>query len=779
MKPPSVRLILTDAFLVTLFALVALSPLRDPYGGWRWAVAGGLGTALGLGVAHLARRLRFGPWLTALATLVVYLGLGPALATPDTAGGGVAPTPEALRALISGLINAWRDSLTMLTPLGHTGTVLVVPYVMGLVGGVVSGTVLWRTKRAGGAALLVLVMFVLAAAFGSRVADLPLVRGLVLAAGLLIWLRWRSTRSATVAWTRRLLLTSVVVIVAGVAATGASAVTAGPSRDVLRDHVDPPFDPLDYPSPLSRFRAYIDDNGLAKKALFTTTGLKSGERIRLATMDTFDGIVWNVAGGPTAPTQSGSFGRFLGARAPGTTRVSITIGDYAGPWVPTVGETKEATATHDGRTDRATLAGLLYNPATGTMAQLGGVQPGTTYRFQVKQQRTPDDVQSVESASGLSSQAPPDIGVLTKRVQQWITAAGGPSGGALAQTLTDQFRQGYFSDGKTGQAPSAAGHGVKRIVDLVTPDQMVGDAEQYASAMGVAAQLRGLPARVVMGFVVQTVDSRGVGTVLGNDVDAWVEVNLAGFGWVPFAPTPDKDRTPQQQKTKDDPKPQPSVLQPPVVPDEPIDDENKAPQGAGKRSQNGNLGDLLGTVLRYGTYAVGTGVVTSPIWGLLLAKRVRRRRRRSAPDPVARVSGGWKEIADRARDLGTRLPSSNTRYESSVALSERYPDSDVTGLALVADRHVFGPGRPSDEDVASYWADVDTALKRLRKSAPWWRRSISGLNPVSLPWRTWVRRHAETVLRWIREAWSSRPARAGRGLLADATSVVRRKRVKQ
>lgn len=778
MRPVSLRLVLTDSVVFLLLSLVALSPLHDPYGGWRWALAGGAGTALGLGVAHFAGRMRLGPWLTALTVVVVYLALGPALAVPQIAAGGVAPTPGALRALLTGVIHAWSDSLTMVTPLGSLGTVLVVPFILGLLAGVIGGTLLWRSRHPGSAALIPVALFLMSAAFGSRVAELPLARGLALAAGLLVWLRWRSAPSTKVAWGRRLALTAVVVVSAGAVATGVSVATAGPSRDVLRDHVQPPFDPLDYPSPLSRFRAYIDDNGLATKQLFTTTGLHTGDRIRLATMDTFDGVVWNVAGGPTAPTQSGSFGRFVGEESTGSREVSITIGNYSGPWVPTVGETTQAAAIREGGDDPATTASLLYNGATGTMAQLGGVVPGTTYRFQVQMPNDAAGAAELAANGSLSSTPPQTIDALTKRVQQWTTADGSPSGGALAQSLAEHFREGFFSDGKPGQAPSAAGHGVKRITDLVTPDQMVGDAEQYASAMGLAAQSRGLPARVVMGFVVHDVDPNGVATVVGNDVDAWVEVNLDQVGWVAFSPTPDKDRTPQRQQTKDDLKPQASVVQPPVVPQEPNDDEGRAPQGAGQKTPHAGLGELMGTIARYVAAAGAVVVVTSPVWGLLLVKRTRRRRRRSDPDPVVRVSGGWRELSDQARDLGTRLPQSSTRYESSLALSQRFPDSEVTTLALVADRHVFGPHQPSEPEVAEYWADVDTALKRLRRSVPWWRRPIAALSPASLPWRAWVRRVNRSARGRLHSVWMSRPARASVGRLGALRPSRRRGQVR-
>ena len=318
---------------------------------------------------------------------------------------------------------------------------------------------------------------------------------------------------------------------------------------------------------------------------------------------------------------------------------------------------------------------------------------------------------------------------LAKRVDRWLAEAGGPSGGGLAATLEDQFKRGFYSDGKAGQAPSSAGHGVKRLTDLVTPEDMIGNDEQYASAMAVAAQDGGLAARVVLGFVVP--DDSGV--IKGTDVHAWVEVKLRRAGWVTFDPTPDKSRTPKQQHNDPLPEPQPAVLQPPVVPKAPNDLDSVSPQGAGKqrRQQRGNGLRLVVVAL---TYAGLAGVVTSPLWLLLFAKSLRRRTRRNADDVEARVSGGWLEILDGARDHGARLPASNTRYENSVVLARRFATAEAVDLAVVADRHLFGSRTPTGEDAAAYWAAVDRTLQRIRASAPAWRRPLAAVSPASIPW---------------------------------------------
>ncbi|MEI2714940.1 MAG: transglutaminaseTgpA domain-containing protein [Nocardioides sp.] len=731
-QPVGTRLMLVDALVLLTLSAVAVSPLLEAYGGWRWLLAAVVGTALGLGLAALSRWLRWGPIVTALALFVIYLIFGPALAAPSEAAFGVLPGPQGLRSVLTGLVTAWRDSLTMVTPLGSLGNVLVVPWVLGLVSGLLGGVFLWRSRFPGVAAVVLAGTFMVAAAFGDRVTGLTLSRGLVLAICLLVWTRWRAMRDVRVAWARRLALTAAVLLTAGLASSGLALATMPHSRDVLRDHVEPPFDPQDYPSPLSRYRAFSEERLLGDKVLFRTAGLAKGDRIRLATMDTFDGVVWNVAGGPQAPTESGSFGRLAPqSAAKGERDVEITVVDYSGPWVPTFGMAREADVRTDGRLDTDATRRLLFNKATGTMAQLGGVRSGATYRFRTLPPAEIDDPETYDAAPSVRPAAPPDIPALTKRVQRWMGEAGSPAGGAAAAVLADEFQKGYYSDGLPGQAGSPAGHGIKRLTDLVAPEAlMIGNDEQYASAMGVASQQQGLPARVVLGFVVPD----ATGEIKGADVQAWVEVDLTGVGWVAFAPTPDENRKPKQLQEDPQPQPQPNVLQPPVVPTEPDDTDKRAPQGAGKKIRN-QRDPILQEVVAWAKYPVGALAVTSPIWGVLLLKRVRRSRRRRRGSPSDRVAAGWREVTDRACDLGVKLPASHTRVESVQSLIGRYPSADLGALAARADEHAFGPDDATDAEAKEYWSQVGPALSRLRKSAPRWRRPLVVLSLASVPWR--------------------------------------------
>ena len=216
--------------------------------------------------------------------------------------------------------------------------------------------------------------------------------------------------------------------------------------------------------------------------------------------------------------------------------------------------------------------------------------------------------------------------------------------------------------------------------------------------------------------------------------------------------------------------PQPYLPQPPEVPQEPGEADQAPPQGAGENT-GFDLWGLILTILGYLVDLLKLLLLLSPIWGLLLAKRLRRNRRRRAGDPVVQLSGGWREVTDRARDLGVRLPVSNTRYQNGLVLDGRFPDAEAPRLASVADRHVFAPGQPTPDEVESYWDDVHTALVRMRTSVPWWRRWIAVLSPASIPWADLARRARSRAVGLARFARRSGPARWG----ADRAAALRRR----
>lgn len=725
-------LVAVDLLPLCLVTVLALSPLDAAFADRRWLVVGLVGLLIAAGTTLLARALRWGPLLTLLTLAVGYLLIGPAAAAPQQAVAGFLPGLDAIRLLVTGVVESWRSVLTLPVPLGSTRGELVVPLLVSVIGGAVATTMLWRSRWAGGAAVAVLGMFVVSAAFGVQGDDLPIVRALLLGVVLLAWLRWRALRSVRTSWIRRVALGTAVAGLAGVAAWGCASL-ADPHREVMRDYVVPPMAELALKSPLARYRDYYKNH--KTDVLFTFTGLPAGEPlVRLASMDSFDGVVWNVA---TSDVNTGTSAFRPAPASRSGAAVEVEIGEYAGPWVPTVGVATGATLTGDADSDAERE--LLINTATGSLAEYGNTRSGDVYRIDwtPREDRTNELLAAkVDRAFTVTQMSFPPIEKLDALAQSWISKSGARTDFERAVALEKGFRQaGYYNDGLKEDAgkrgASASGHGAKRLADLVADEtRMVGNDEQYASAMAYVAQRMGLPARVVLGF--EKVGSEGA--VTGDDIAAWVEIPFERHGWVPFDPTPPEDKIPPPQQDSNVPVPQPYVVQPPVLPQEPADVQGVPPEGAG-RDLADRLWDVILMVLRVFWKIILVLLWLAPLWLILLYKAVTRHRRKNAPDPLDRISGAWREMTDRARDLGARIPTGNTRHETSVVVGQRFPSSEPTGLAAVADRHVFGPGTPHQDDIKAYWTDVESALKRMRADAPWWRRHLGWFSLASIPWR--------------------------------------------
>src|SRR5690606_34926017 len=112
-------------------------------------------------------------------------------------------------------------------------------------------------------------------------------------------------------------------------------------RTVLRTATEIPFDPRETVSPLSGFRANWQ-GPVADSVLLRVDGLPDGALLPIATLDTYDGVVFSV-GSPAVSTESGTFRRVpsaidrsgaIGERV----RIAVTVQGYSGIWVPLTGQ---------------------------------------------------------------------------------------------------------------------------------------------------------------------------------------------------------------------------------------------------------------------------------------------------------------------------------------------------------------------------------------------------------------------------------------------------------
>jgi len=755
----------TDCLVVALLMVIGLLALGPAFGGAGYLIAGIGGIVLGTAIALTGWRLSWNIVIVAAVTIVVYLVFGGALAAPTTTLFGVIPTLETVRTLILGVVFSWKDVLTLVTPVGTFAGVLVVPFLSALVATVLATSFALRLRHAVWALLPAVALFVTAIAFGTREGAFPIAQGLAFAGIALAWAAWRrhEARVAASAGTTvesgasgggsssaadpeaaKKLRTTRLALGAGlvVAALGAGFVTGGvlmpaSAREVIRDQIVPPLDLHDYASPLVGFRSYVRD--FKEESLFTVQGLPDGARIRLATLDAYDGIVYNVAG--DGSSGSGTFVRVSNdiandvAGTPAT--LDFTLTGLDGVWIPDAGYLDSFTFTGD---RAATLKDALhYNAATGVALDTQALTEGDSYTMDVVIPPTLNDEQLSDRSIGTqvvprATGVPDDVSSLAS---EYLGDASTPIQ-QVRNIATGLSQNGFFSHGLEGEAVSRAGHGAERIASLLSATQMVGDDEQYAVAMALMVRSMGMPARVVMGFYPEKYSGTAASyDITGDNLHAWVEVPFEGAGWVAFDPTPPKDQIPLEEapKPKSDPKAQ--VLQPPPPPQQPAelppdirtqdtDQEEVKPDGF----------DFLPVFLIGGGLLALLIVVLGPLLLILSLKLRRRKRRRLADRPADRVSGGWDEIVDRAGDLGTPVAAGATRRDNAMALAAAYPEAPVVAVATRADTSVFGPGDPSAEEIDQYWTEVDVVVQNMAKSASWWKRFAAAWSIGSF-----VRRH--------------------------------------
>ncbi len=721
------------ALVVVLGAtLVGFAPV---WGSTGYLVPAVGGAVLGLAVAWLGAWRRW-PAVTVLAVAVVgYLLLGGALALPADTIGGVVPSLTTLTDLLRGAVTGWKEFVTTVPPMHSFPELAVVPFLLMLVTALLAGTIAWRSRRPVWALLPVVAAFVGVILLGTVIAAYPVVQGLVLGCVGLLWAGWRVTaarlgahqvtteasRAATQRlWWHRVRTGAAMLAVGGVAAAfAAPALLPDEPRTVLRETVVPPLDLHEFVSPLTAFRKYAND--MRENEMLTVRGLPAGAKVRLAGLDTYNGVVYDVSSGLPGSGVYTRAGEEIATVAAGTpTQVQVEVGDYAGVWVPDVGQLAGITYT----SDRARELGetTYYNATTGTALATAGLRPGDTYTLDTLVTVEPSEDDLRAGAIDQVEVPTPPKGVLPAALAGKAAQFMGEETEPVDQlfALRDGLvASGVFSSGLDTQPPSRPGHSAERIDTLLADEEMVGDDEQFAVALALMANQAGIPARVVMGFYPDQeknpLEPGEPFTATGADVHAWAEVPFVGYGWVPITAIPDEDN-----KIQPEPKslqvPKPPILEDPEPPEEPAEAE------AGKIDDE-DKDDVETDGFDWGqAFLVGVAVVVPlallalPVVLVLAYKARRRARRRAAERPVDRVSGGWREVVDVATDLGTPVPVGSTRREGAGLLSQAYGATATIPLAHRADATVFGSGEPTEQEIEAFWTEVDTVVGGLRSS---------------------------------------------------------------
>lgn len=742
------------ADLAVLAALVVIGSvlLLPAYGSTAPVAAAAVGAAVPAIVFAVLARWSL-PWWAAVPLIPCgVLVLGALVVAPQDRMLTVLPSSEAIAAVVLGSVDGWRDLLTVATPTGVTGGLLVPPLLIAAAGATVAG-VLVGTRRPALALAGPAAAASVFALFGDVAVDpwaVVVVGGALLTAGLgwVTWIGGRAARRAEraaaaqlahdrvagadgVLGLRRLLVAGSILTAAAVVA--ALVATGGPTdRAALRAVVQAPVDPAAFDSPLALLRNYTKDHPDDLQLL--VQGLPTGARIRLAALDDYDGRQFRLS------DAQGPFVRIGPARPAAANmapvQVSVQVQDYAGPFLPLPGAI--VGLDFDGARADELTADLRYSAGSSTGVLPGGWQSGDAFRMVagVRAQPSAAQLAAARPSSVTMPSAIPVPDLLRSATDRYVAGAATPAAQVEA-IRAGLAAEGFFSHGDAGEPTSPAGHGLDRLVGMVGSGSMVGDQEQYAALMAVLVRSLGIPARVVVGFA-PTGTTDGAVQILGRDITAWVEVPFDGFGWVAFDPTPPeyKPLTDIQEQAQTERR-EVAVEVPPALPQvQPdtvdTDSTDQQPQDAAPTATTEPdtfMPALLLAML--GWTLLVLALFATPIVTILAIKSMRRRRRLAAPGPADRITGGWQQLVDTAVDTGYRPTTWHTRSEVAHDLAGAGV-LQVDWLAPAADAAQFSPTPVDDERARSFWREVDDRSTELLGGLGFWRRWRARLSLASL-----------------------------------------------
>lgn len=735
---------LLSVTMVAAMTAAAMVPWWPVYESPAFLLSAGIAILAGTAVAVVGAIRSWPSWAVVSGVAAAYLVLGVPAAVPGRTFAGVLPTAEGLVELVAGTALSWKQLVTIAVPVGSYQALLVPPFLLALVASATAVTIALRTPRPAAAALPPALLLVAGIALGAAHDEVALQGGLAFLVTCVAWLvrvgiasrraviAERST-DAALADARRVAGAAALIAVALVGATAATFVVPPGPREVVRAQLQPPFEPDDFDSPLAAFRRAFEP-ATASTIMLEVRGLPDGAGLRIATLDTYDGIVYSVGGAD----RSGASGQFTRlpyrldqSRTPGdAVEIEVEVLGYDDVWVPGVGRLERIEFQPPASPRSEALAEEFhYNDVTGAAGVRSGLREGDRYRAWSVASVDEVDLEGLEPGTAVLPEAPDAPDELLKLLDTWAPASD-PPGVRLAKVVDGFHAEGYVSHGVGDDEPSRSGHSLDRLTEFATVEPMLGDGEQYAVAAALMARAIGFPARVVVGYLPGDGAADAVREFRSADLQAWIEVQTSDGEWVQVDPNPEPRKVPERQPDEPTVVSRPQSALPPPEERTPLEDLAVEPDpGSDEREDDRAawLDALLAAVRVIGIVLAVLLLIASPFLAVVVAKSRRRRLRRRARTPVERIEGGWQEFTDTAADFGFPIAPGATRAEQAATVGGLGP----LVLAAVVDRAVYAPGGPGDGDDDHVWEAVDDLHRRLAEPRSWRERLRAAVSLAS------------------------------------------------
>jgi hypothetical protein len=289
----------------------------------------------------------------------------------------------------------------------------------------------------------------------------------------------------------------------------------------------------------------------------------------------------------------------------------------------------------------------------------------------------------------------------------------------------------------------SSGTSLSVVINAVV-NQRRATPEQFATLYAMVARYLGVPARVVTGFRLRAGSDTGPGPagsypVTNRQAWTWVEIPVAGMGWLVADPTPDAvvgigSSPPEAVRTA------PTTVPPNranAVPRSEITGRHAVARPALVRvPANHSLPRwVLGV-------AVTAGVLMAIALlgpGLAGARRLLRRRARRRPEPTQLAVGAWLELLDTLEQAGLAASPADTNAEVARAAGHVF-GSDLAGpveeVGSVAERAMFSVhGTPDQPAAQQAWATQQALRRTVHRSLDRRQRARALLAVGSAPRR--------------------------------------------
>jgi len=307
---------------------------------------------------------------------------------------------------------------------------------------------------------------------------------------------------------------------------------------------------------------------------------------------------------------------------------------------------------------------------------------------------------------------------------------------SIQRHLTDST---YRYDTKASYAPSMQG-----LANFLLQGKS-GFCQQFASAMAVMLRSLHIPARVAMGYGSGAAVTADTWSVMTTDLHAWVEVPFAGYGWLPFEPTPGKanpamatymsstpggvncdpsaGNCPGAGQTKGGGVGKPKHRPQPPGRERAEGNFNNRPVTPGTHSSSNDPSTVIPLRVALAWLAVAGAVLLASI-PLVRWTRRRRKLHGAAREPRALILATYDVFSERAADLGFGRGPGETpfEYRRRVEATDVLVDGHLERLTGSVVRAAYGSQTPSDDDALDAAADADQIIHDLRRSTPLRRR---------------------------------------------------------